>query len=86
MSNPNERQLRDRHAARAARLAEREAACWQEYLSATRRAGGSVYEQFEVLAWRRLLRCRAGFAAERRHLALELDWALAQLHGYRRAS
>jgi hypothetical protein len=68
-----------------ARLDERECTAWKEYLAMTR-AGADAYEQTEPFAWRRLRRSLAELAGERRRADFELDRALAESHGTRRAA
>lgn len=85
MSDPTASEPHDRHRERVARLDDRVCTAWKEYLAMTR-AGADAYEQTEPFAWRRLRRSLAELAGERRRADFELDRALAESHGTRRAA
>jgi hypothetical protein len=86
MQQPTSSEPHDRHRERVARLDERTRTAWTEYLSMTRGGARDVYEETEAFAWRRLRRGLAELAGERRRADFELDRALADSHGTRRAA
>jgi hypothetical protein len=74
------------HRAQLVRLDERVATAWQEYLAMTRAGTPGAYAQTETFAWRRLRRCLAELAAERRRVDFEHDRVVADSRGIRRAA
>ena len=84
MSDPTASEPHDRHRERVARLDERVCTAWKEYLAMIR-AGADAYEQTEPFDDRRLA-LRQIAAGERRRADFELDRALAESHGTRRAA
>jgi hypothetical protein len=86
MHQPSSTHPDDPHLAQLARLDERAATAWSEYLAMTRAAGVDAYTQTESFAWRRLRRDLAHVASERRRADFEHDRGLAELHGIRRAA
>jgi hypothetical protein len=86
MHQPSSTHPGDPHLAQLARLDERAATAWSEYLAMTRAAGPEAYTQTESFAWRRLRRDLAQIASERRRADFEHDRELAELHGIRRAA
>jgi hypothetical protein len=70
---------------RVARLECREREAWSEYLETCRRCPEHAYQQAEPLAWRRLRRCLAELAHDRRRDTFERDRAMAEAAGYRLA-
>jgi len=86
MLHPTRSELHRTHSERTARLDERMSAAWGEYLAMTRASPPDVYAQTESFAWRRLRRDLAAVAQERRRVEFELDRALVELSGIRRAA
>jgi hypothetical protein len=86
MCDPTAREPHDRHRERMARLDERVCTAWKEYLAMTRASAENAYDQTEPFAWRRLRRSLVELAGERRRADFELDRALADWHGTRRAA
>jgi hypothetical protein len=85
MSHPTASEPHDRHRERVAQLDERVRTAWKEYLAMTRAANGA-YEETEPFAWRRLRRSLVELLGERRRADFELDRAIADRHGTRRAA
>jgi hypothetical protein len=73
-------------AERLVELEAREREAWEEYLHTVRASEGTVYEQAEALAWRRLRRTMASLAHDRRRLEFERDRAVAEIRGLRLAN
>jgi hypothetical protein len=86
LPHSTEHELRQRHEERLARLAAREREAWSEYLATTRSDDPLTYERAEPFAWRRLKRMLAELAGDRRRGQFELDRALVEARGIRRAS
>ena len=83
----SEQDLLARHAERLARLAQREASAWREYLAAARAGDKHGYDRAESFAWRRLKRLLAELSAERRRAQFVLDRGLAdRIDGIPKAS
>jgi hypothetical protein len=73
----------DPHSTQIARLDERVATAWNEYLAMTRAGAPGAYAQTEAFAWRRLRRDLAHLHGERRRVEFEHDRELAE---FRRAA
>jgi hypothetical protein len=86
MHQPSSTHPHDPHHAQLARLDERVATAWSEYLAMTRAGNPGAYAQTETFAWRRLRRDLAHVASERRRADFEHDRELAELRGTRRAA
>ncbi len=69
-----------------ARIDERTATAWSEYLAMTRASSPLAYAETEAFAWRRLRRSLAELAGERRRVEFELDREIAESRGTRRAA
>lgn len=76
----------DPYRAQLARLDERVATAWNEYLAMTRGSTPDAYGQTEAFAWRRLRRELAHMTGERRRCDFEHDRELAESRGTRRAA
>jgi hypothetical protein len=86
MSKPSSSDPNDRTCAQLARVDERVRTAWTEYLAMTRASAPRAYAETEAFAWRRLRRCLAELAGERRRAEFELDRQSAEARGLRRAA
>jgi hypothetical protein len=86
MSKPSSSESHDRTRAQLARVDERVRTAWTEYLAMTRASTARAYAETEAFAWRRLRRCLAELAGERRRIEFELDRQSAEARGLRRAA
>jgi hypothetical protein len=86
MMSASSTDLHQRTRAQLARVDERIATAWNEYLVMTRAGAPAAYAQTEAFAWRRLRRSLADLAGERRRLEFELDREIAESRGLRRAA
>jgi hypothetical protein len=86
MHQPSASQPHDPYQAQLARLDERIATAWNEYLAMTRAGTPGAYGQTEAFAWRRLRRDLAHITLERRRVDFEHDRQLAEDRGSRRAA
>jgi hypothetical protein len=86
VNQPSSSQPHDAYAAQLARLDERVATAWSEYLAMTRAGAPEAYWQTEAFAWRRLRRDLAHVTSERRRVDFERDRQLAEARGTRRAA